>query len=289
LRLVFYLAAAMCAVGAAALVVVGRRKPAVARVPVPEPQPAAPATDVRVVTISRQYGGGGGEIGARLARRLGWQLLDHEVVQRVAEELHLTEPEAEKRDECAEPFIARLLASMGPLDPLLLNDRPAGLAHVDVYRDAVRRVLESAARIGQVVIIGRGAMVALAGRPDVLHVRVVAPLPQRIAYVAYREGLSPAAAEQRLLTKDRDRKHNLWVTYGRRLDDECLYDLIFNTGALDLDTVVDEICLALQRKTRSLTTARNGASAGYERYPGQPKDFQAASIVDRSVPARSGI
>src|SRR6266516_3443532 len=35
---------------------------------------------MRAITISREYGSGGGEIGARLAKRLGWQLIDHEVV-----------------------------------------------------------------------------------------------------------------------------------------------------------------------------------------------------------------
>jgi cytidylate kinase len=42
--------------------------------------------------------------------------------------------------------------------------------------------------------------------------------------------------------------------YGRRADDENLYDLVLNTGVLDLDTVVDEICLALRRAVRSVQT-----------------------------------
>jgi MFS family permease len=272
LRAVFYVAAAMCAIGAAAMALRGARKPAAVPAPAVEPRPAARASEVRVVTISRQYGGGGGEIGARLARRLGWELLDRAVVQRVAEGLHLTEPEAEERDERTQPFIARLLASTRSLEPFILNDCPAGLMDVDVYRETVRGVIESAAKIGHVVIIGRGAMVVLAGRPDVLHVRVVAPLEERIAYVAYREGLAPAAAQQRLVTKDHDREGNLWATYGRRLDDEDLYDLTFNTGLLDLDTVVAEICLALRR-----TTPHDGRPAGFERYPGQPRDFQEVS------------
>jgi hypothetical protein len=58
------------------------------------------------------------------------------------------------------------------------------------------------------------------------------------------------------------------------VDDESLYDLILNTGALDLDTVVDEICLALRRAAPSHRTARNEPPADVARYPGQPKDFQ---------------
>ena len=43
--------------------------------------------EMRAVTISREYGSGGGEIAARLAERLGWQLIDHEVVVRVAQSM----------------------------------------------------------------------------------------------------------------------------------------------------------------------------------------------------------
>jgi cytidylate kinase len=42
---------------------------------------------MKAITISRQYGSGGGEIGARLAERLNWHLIDHEIVARVAREL----------------------------------------------------------------------------------------------------------------------------------------------------------------------------------------------------------
>lgn len=38
---------------------------------------------MRAITISREYGSGGGEIAARLARQLGWRLIDHEVVAQV--------------------------------------------------------------------------------------------------------------------------------------------------------------------------------------------------------------
>jgi cytidylate kinase len=251
LRVVFYLAAAMCAVGAAALALGGAHAPAEAAVPAAaiEPRPAVQVSEVRAVTISRQYGSGGGEIGARLARRFGWELLDQAVVRRVAEALNLTEPEAVGRDERVQPFIARLLARTRSLDPSLLNDHPAALVDVDIYHQTVHNVIESAANIGHVIIIGRGGVALLGGRSDVLHVRVVSPLAQRIANVADRERLGPAVARQRVLSKDRDRDRHLVVVHGLRPDNENLYGLIFNTGALDLDIVVDEICLALQRRS----------------------------------------
>ncbi len=54
---------------------------------------------MRAITISREYGSGGGEIAARLARRLGWQLIDHAVIEQTARELEVYETEVEKHDE----------------------------------------------------------------------------------------------------------------------------------------------------------------------------------------------
>src|ERR1700726_3085976 len=82
------------------------------------------ATQMSAITISRQYGSGGGEIGARLANRLQWQLIDHEIVAHVARDMGITEEEAEQHDEYAEGFIARVLGSMQLAAPELLASVP---------------------------------------------------------------------------------------------------------------------------------------------------------------------
>jgi len=45
------------------------------------------------VTISREYGSGGGEIARRLATRLGWRLVDHEIIVQLAHKLGISEEE----------------------------------------------------------------------------------------------------------------------------------------------------------------------------------------------------
>src|SRR2546427_10356492 len=67
---------------------------------------------MRAVTISREYGSGGGEIAARLAKRLGWQLIDHALVERVASELGTSLEEAEAHDESSGGIISQPLHSM---------------------------------------------------------------------------------------------------------------------------------------------------------------------------------
>src|SRR5712692_8037094 len=76
-------------------------------------------SQMRAVTISREYGSGGGEVAARLAKRLGWQLIDHEVVVRVAQKLHVSEEEAEYHDERVESLAARIFKSLRLAHPTM--------------------------------------------------------------------------------------------------------------------------------------------------------------------------
>src|SRR5690242_21481295 len=102
---------------------------------------------MNAITISRQYGSGGGEIAARLAQRLGWQLIDHEIVAQVAHELGITPEEAESRDERVEGFVARVLSTMQLAAPAALV--PAAIPPVSTglqeqaYREALQRVVET--------------------------------------------------------------------------------------------------------------------------------------------------
>src|SRR6266576_4312952 len=210
-------------------------------------------SSMRAITISREYGSGGGEIATRTATRLGWKLIDHEVVVRVAQELCVTEAEA--YDERTESAVSRILATLQAIQPTIPVAPPVLLTtDAHDYNEARRRVIEGAVAAGQVVIVGRGAQVLLAQRRDVLHVRIVAPLNKRIIYVMQREGLDQNAARARVQVKDRDRARYLQVEHNKDSGDPHLYDLVVNTSILDLDSVVDLLSLALEYKARRLST-----------------------------------
>lgn len=234
------------------------------------------APQMRAITVSRQYGSGGGEIARLLAEKLNWRLVDHEVVVGVARELGVSLEEAEAQDERAESLITRLLASMSlayPNEGTELVATPE--ARAAQYQDALRRVVEAAAVEGNVIIVGRASQVVLSDRRDVLHARIVAPLPARIAYVARREGLSEQEARERIQRKDQDRIKSLQSRFHRHPDESSLYDLTINTGVLTLGDAVDLICSALERKGQRLGLPESslGPGAGMPRYPGEPGDM----------------
>ena len=234
-------------------------------------------TTMRAITISREYGSGGGEIAAHLAQRLQWQLIDHEVVVRVAQKLQVSQEEAEEHDERVESLASRILKSLRLIHPTMPVALEIPLT-IDsrAFYEARCQVIEGAVATGHVVIVGRGAQAHLAQRRDVLHARIVAPLEARIAYVTSREGLDREAAHARVLKKDQEHARYLETFYHRRPSDPHLYDLVLNTGILDLESAVDVIDLVLERKARRLSAPAQelGPAVGLPRYPGQPEDFR---------------
>ena len=243
----------------------------------------APAPQICAVTISREYGSGGGEIAARLAQRLGWHLVDHEVVAQVARALGVSEAEAAVHDEHVDSLAARILSSLNVLaSPVPAAFPDAFATDWDEYDVARRAAVQAACAHGRAVIVGRGGQVLLADRRDVLHARIVAPLEARVAYVQQREGLSPAAAQARVQAKDRDREHFLQAEHHASPADARLYDIVVNTGVLDLDSAVDVLLLALERKGRRLTARPEelGPGAGLGRYPETPGNFAGPPAGD---------
>jgi cytidylate kinase len=240
---------------------------------------------MRAVTISREYGSGGGEIAARLARRLGWQLIDHSVIEQTARELEVYETEVEKHDEeYIESTRSGLLdrirqvpsATFTPSGGVLPLPSPSSSAEPRAYQETMGHIITAAATSGHAVIVGRGGQVLLSDKRDVLHVRVVAPLEQRVAYVALREGLDTEAARRRVQAKDRARTRYMQTQYRCQHEDPHLYDLVINTAVLPLDNALDVICLALESKASRLgvPVEQLGPAADLAPYPGKPADFR---------------
>ena len=240
---------------------------------------------MQAITISREYGSGGGEIARRLAQRLQWRLIDHEIVVQVAQSLEMSQEEADARDEHSDSIVSRILASMQGVDPALMVVSPVPAAvTAQRYNDALRQAVEGAVAAGHVVIVGRGSQILLANRRDVLHVRIIAPLEQRVNYVMQREGLDMETARTRIQLKDRDRVRYLQNEYHQQPGDPQLYDLVVNTDIINIDSVVDLIAVALSHKEARLAvpTGQLGARSGLARYPTQPEDFRPPEQLTRS-------
>lgn len=233
---------------------------------------------MRAITISREYGSGGGEIATRLAKHLDWQLIDHEIVERVASEMGTSIKAAEAYDERTEGILKRVFNNLQFMEPAyMVGASPeAFLRNEEIYLKTVSRIVLAAAEQGHVVIVGRGSQMLLAQQRDILHVRIIAPFEKRVIYVMKREGIDQAAAESRIKMKDHDRMKHLETAFRRKPEDAHLYEIILNTSFLDLDSAVEIISLTLQQKANQLSvkTGELGPAAGLQPYPEKPEDFR---------------
>jgi len=190
---------------------------------------------VQLITLSREYGAGGSELGVLLGQVLGWPVIDHELVRQLAARLSCEEGEVVAMDEHAPSFLERLAAVATVTAPeSRVHSRP-WTTDPDCVAAAAREVLLEAAQNPPAIIVGHGGNCLLRGRPDVLRVRVVAPFELRVQRVARRTGASPQRAAADVRRRDADRQHYLQRYYQSEMNDPTGYDLQINTGTVSLE------------------------------------------------------
>ena len=197
-----------------------------------------------VITISRQFGAGGSLAARRVAAALGWEVVDNEVIERVAARAGVSAEAVAERDERVPGFVERLtsaiVASAPPILPPAAEPPPDEESLVRLTGSVVA---EAAAR-GRVVMVGRAAPVVIGLEHPALHVKLVAPREHRGRAAAERLGLDEAAAARRVDDTDRNRARYHREHYGRDWDDPLHYHVVLNTGLLGVDGAADLIVAA---------------------------------------------
>jgi cytidylate kinase len=195
------------------------------KVPVPGPY----------VTISREAESGGAEIARRLGERLGWSVLDRELVNGLARRLELEVRLLELMDE----------TKVGWFSETLLNLFNSRLVLQDSYVSMLSRVIALAAFDGRVIIVGRGANLVLPP-DDGIRVRIVAPRTLRLAALAEREGLDRREAGARLDEIDTSRADFVRRQFHADLRDASLYDLVIDSARFGLSGSAELVYRALE-------------------------------------------
>lgn len=206
-----------------------------------------------VITISRQSGAGGDRIAQLVCEKLGYQRFDKNTMTELGHEMGM---DAEMIDRVAnfQPTAKGLLERWfgnfpdPNADPHSWTFQARSDARVGISVAHLRELIEAGYKKGNVVIVGRGGMAALQDKPDVLHVRIVAPRELRIKRRQQREGLTAEEAER--LVNWRDVTDVEWIKRYFDLDahDPGLFDLIINTRSISLEAAADMIVAALKAK-----------------------------------------
>jgi len=208
---------------------------------------------IRILTVEREYGSGGGEIAQLLAKQLGWKLWDQLLTEEIARLAECPKAVVEGREERTDPLYYRLFKSFlrgsyeGSLNAYRLN-----LVDSESILKITERVVQHAAKAGNSVIVGRGAQHFLRDRQDTLRVFLYAPRVNKVRRLL-SNGKSEAEAEQLVDTVDRDRSDFIQKYFHVEWPDRAIYHTMINTTIGD--EAVVRMILDFMKTLETKTTA----------------------------------
>jgi len=208
--------------------------------------------EYRVLTVSREFGSGGGRIAQSIAKRLGWKLLDSALIDEIACEAKVESGVVSRFDEHVEGWLARLnrQAMRGAAMAAGVALAKEKCFDPDVMADLSRQIIEQACQSQNCVIVGRGAQCILQAKAEVFHVFVYAPLRVRIHRLRTR--LEPGAnIEERIKNVDGERAQYLKQRFAKDWKNPHLYDLMISSGE-DEERTARVIEFAMRKADSSL-------------------------------------
>jgi cytidylate kinase len=203
-----------------------------------------------LITISRQYGAGGSEVARQVAERLGWTVVDNEIVDRVARRAGLAAEVVAEQDERVPGFVERLARALAAssqefaVPELGVTVRPPEPSLVRLTEMVVKEI----AAEGRAVLVGRAAPAVLGREGGALHIKLVAAPEFRIATAMQAEGLDRRTAEHLMHETDAQRSRYHREHYGRDWDDPVHYHMTLNTGLLGMDGAAETVVFAAHRQ-----------------------------------------
>lgn len=179
-----------------------------------------------IITISRQLGSMGSEIGNIVGEQLNCRVVSRDLINQAAKRAGAPETALADIDE-----LGLLGVILTPIEKM-------------AYAKSLSQVMLELAEAGDAIILGRGGQVILQGFPKVLHVRLVGSIEVRAMRLAKEKEISIKAAIEQINASDRHKRDFLKGYFNHQLDSQELYDLIINTDKLTPAGAADIIVLA---------------------------------------------
>jgi cytidylate kinase len=209
---------------------------------------------IRIVTIEREYGCGGGEIAQRLAEHLGWKLWDQLLTEEIARLADCPKAVVEKREERNDPLYYRLFKSFlrGSYEGSI-NAHKLKLVDSECILEFTVKVVQHAASAGNCVIVGRGSQLILRDHPDALRVVLYAPREEKMRRLLSR-GKTEQQAHELVDTVDLERADFIEKYFKVEWPSRSIYHTMINTAVGD--EIVTQTIVDFMKTLDSKMTAR---------------------------------
>lgn len=201
-----------------------------------------------IVAIGRELGSGGREIGERIARELGAELLDNQIIDLVATRIGAPAAYVRARDENVETFVDRLFRVITSAYPEAYAAE--GLPDWSEERmvQLTGSIIQEHAGAASLVVLGRGAPMLLRDRTDAVRAFITAPLGVRAARLRERTGCTADDAMREIKKSDQHRLAYMQQYYSVNWRDPTLYDIIVNTEHIRINVAASLIIEAGKRR-----------------------------------------
>ena len=197
---------------------------------------------ISVITVEREYGSRGGEFAHDLAERLGWRLLDSELVSGAAKIAGVDPKLAEKFDERLDPWYYRYGKSFFR-DPVTATLSENMVFDSERMLQLIKQEIVETAKVGNCVLVGRGAACALAGTPGCFHIFVYATSSAKKDWFERQFPRQAEHAEQELLAHDKRRAAVIRKFYQQEWCSRGLYHMLLNS-CIGTDSMIAATCCA---------------------------------------------
>lgn len=193
-----------------------------------------------IITIGRQFGSGGHEIGNKLANKLDIPLYDRNLVKMAAEELKISDSAVESVDEIGLNRFLTYYAS-APVDytSYYLENEDLGQPLSQQVYFAQAKLIKKLADRSSCVMVGRCADYILADEPGLLNIFITADKEERIARIAKKYGISDKKAADKIKKVDRERRYYYEFHTGEDWGSTEAHQMILNSSTLGIDRTVD--------------------------------------------------
>ena len=182
-----------------------------------------------IITIGRQFGSGGHEIGATIAQDLGINLYDKEMLKRAAKESGLCEELFETHDE--KPTYSFLYSLvMDSYSAATHNGMPLNHQLFLEQYNTIKKLAEE----NSCVLIGRCADYALADNPDAIHIFIYADFDERVRRISRMYDMTISEAKD-IIKKNHKKRASYYNYYTNKVwGDAKSYDLCIDSSKLGI-------------------------------------------------------
>ncbi len=195
-----------------------------------------------VITIGRQFGSGGRELGRKLAERLGFRYYDKELLSEAAEHAGVDKAFFERCDERFPTFFNGIFSFAFGLSNVNFYAGSTSISDDSIYR-AQSDFIHSLADKSDCVIVGRTADYVLRDHERLVNIFVHAPIDSCVARIMARDGgsLTPEKARAKALKMNKLRANYYNFYTDKVWGAASSYDLTFDTSRMPMDRIVDVI------------------------------------------------